>query len=121
MDGKRRREKGGTTRRGGSRGGRSGGVPFLSHLLQLLHHEFASAGGLNLGEEPGQTNIPHLLQGTQETCLEEHLEEEQRRRGRGEERKGREWREGGDDGSDTTSNSCTSSRAISIIRKYLVP
>lgn len=80
------------TRRGGSRGGRSGGVPFPSHLLQLLHHEFAPAGGLNLGEEPGQTNVPHLLQDTQKTCLEEDLEEEQRRRGEEEEERERRKR-----------------------------
>jgi len=48
----------------------------LDQPLQLGPHEASSAGGLQQGEDLGQSLVPHLLQDAQQPHLEEHLQQE---------------------------------------------
>lgn len=50
-------------------------LPPFHHLLQLRPHDFATSGCLQQRQDFGQTLVPHLLEVTQQACLEEHLHE----------------------------------------------
>lgn len=49
--------------------------PLQHHLVSLHAHQLPSGHGLHDGEDLGQTRVPHVLQLTQQTRLEEHLGE----------------------------------------------
>lgn len=49
-------------------------LPPLDHLHILPPHEKTSAQGLSHGHQRSQFLISHLLQSTQQTSFEEHLE-----------------------------------------------
>ncbi len=48
-------------------------VPPLRHLHKLLSHEVTTAESLSHGDQRCKLFISHLLKGTQQTGLEEHL------------------------------------------------
>ncbi len=48
-------------------------MPPLRHLHKLCPHEETTAGSLSHGDQRCQLLISHLLKGTQQTGLEEHL------------------------------------------------
>lgn len=48
-------------------------APLVDELAVVFPHEVSSGIGLELGEDNGQSLIPHVLQSTQHTSTEEHL------------------------------------------------
>ena len=48
-------------------------VPYCRHLDKLLPHEVSSCESLSHCDQSEQLLISHLLQGTQQTSFEEHL------------------------------------------------
>lgn len=48
-------------------------MPPLHHLHKLLSHEITTAESLSHCDQSCQLVISHLLKGTQQTSLEEHL------------------------------------------------
>lgn len=53
-------------------------LPPLHHFDKLLSHEETTADSLSHGDQRCQLFISHLLKGTQETSLEEHLNDHKR-------------------------------------------
>lgn len=53
-------------------------IPPLRHFDILLSHEETTADSLSHGDQSCQLFISHLLKGTQETSLEEHLNDHKR-------------------------------------------
>ena len=51
-------------------------MPPLHHLHKLLSHEVSTAESLSHGDQRCQLFISHLLKGTQQTSLEEHLKKQ---------------------------------------------
>ena len=48
-------------------------TPLVNELAVVLPHEESPGIGLELGEDDGQSLIPHVLEATQDASTEEHL------------------------------------------------